>query len=453
VSVACKAACVGFSAELPATNTNAKNSTLDKHNMKHLFLFLFLSLFATFLYSQEDPYLKQAREILRDVPLVDGHNDLAWQLRDKFKNHLNQVDLNNTKKFDPPFHTDIPRLRSGMVGGQFWSVYVPVELKGSDAVQAVLEQIDVVHRFVEKYPESFELAYTSEDIQRIHKKAKVASLIGIEGGHSINNSLAVLRELFRAGARYMTLTHWNNTQWADAATADPQHNGLSPFGEHVVKEMNRLGMLVDLSHVSAQTMNRVLDVAAAPVLFSHSSALAISAHPRNVPDAVLKRLEANGGVVMVNYAPGFVSEDYRKYSAELEGAKARIKDLYLGNPVETKSQTEAWQKDNPAPKVTLQQVADHIDYIRKIAGIDHIGIGSDLDGITSTPVGLEDVSTYPALLAELLRRGYSKEDVKKIAGLNVLRVMKKVGEVAVELQKTTQPDDSLIEEVDTPTVK
>jgi len=416
--------------------------------MKHLFLLLFL-LFATFLYSQEDAYLNQAREILREVPLIDGHNDLPWQIRDKFKNHLNQVDLNNTTKLNPPFHTDIPRLKTGMVGGQFWSVYVPVELKGADAVQAVLEQIDVVHRFVAKYSESFELAYTAEDIQRIHKKGKVASLMGIEGGHSINNSLAALRELFRAGARYMTLTHWNNTQWADAATADPQHNGLSPFGEHVVKEMNRLGMLIDLSHVAAQTMNRVLDITAAPVIFSHSSARAICAHPRNVPDDVLKRLESNGGVVMVNYAPGFVSEEYRKYSAEEEAAKARIKDLYLGNPEGTKAQTEAWQKENPGPEVTLQQVADHIDYIRKTAGIDYVGIGSDLDGITKTPVGLEDVSTYPALMAELLKRGYSKEDVKKVAGLNVLRVMKRVEEVAAGLQKTTQPDDALIEEVDT----
>jgi membrane dipeptidase len=422
--------------------------------MKNLILafVMILSAIPT-LFAQDDAYLKQAREVLREVPLIDGHNDLPWAIREKFKNHLGQVDLNDTKKLDPPFQTDIPRLRSGMVGGQFWSVYVPVEMKGADPVQAVLEQIDIVHRFVAKYPEAFELAYTAADIERIHKKGKVASLMGIEGGHSINNSLAVLRELFRAGCRYMTLTHWSNTAWADAATADPEHKGLTVFGEHVVKEMNRLGMLVDLSHVSAQTMNRVLDVTSAPIIFSHSSARAISAHPRNVPDDVLKRLKDNGGVVLVNFAPAFVSEDVRKHSAEEEAAKARFKDLYIGNPEETKAQTEAWEKANPSPKVTLQQLADHIDYIKKTAGIDHLGIGSDLDGIKTTPVGLEDVSKYPDLLAELFKRGYTKEEVKKIAGLNVLRVMKKVEEVAAQLQKTTQPDDSLIDEVDKPAAK
>jgi membrane dipeptidase len=401
----------------------------------------------------EDRYLKEAREILREVPLIDGHNDLAWQLRDKFKNHLDRVDLMDTKKLDPPFHTDIPRLRSGMVGSQFWSVYVPVEMKGADAVQAVFEQIDIVHRFVQKYPNDFEMAYTATDVERIHKNHKVASLIGVEGGHSINNSLAVLRELYKAGARYMTLTHWSNTAWADAATADPEHQGLTPFGEDVVKEMNRLGMLVDLSHVSDKTMSKVLDITRSPVIFSHSSARAISAHPRNVPDDILKRLPSNGGVVMVNYAPSFVSEEHRIYDAAEEAEKARLKTLDIGHPERLKAETEAWEKAHPAPQVTLQQLADHIDHIRKIAGIDHVGIGSDLDGIKSTPVGLEDVSTYPALIAELLRRGYSKEDVKKVAGLNALRIMRKNEQIAAQLEKEAKPIDALINEVDKPEEK
>jgi membrane dipeptidase len=424
--------------------------------MKHFFLAIVVLCalaIASFAAGQEDRFLKQAKEILREVPLIDGHNDLPWQIRDKFKSHMQEVDLMDTTKLDPPFHTDIPRLKSGMVGGQFWSVYVPVETKGANAVHDVLEQIDIVHRFVDKYPNDFEMAYTAADVQRIHKKGKVASLIGIEGGHCMNNSLAVLRELFRSGARYMTLTHWSNTDWADAATSDPKHKGLTAFGELVIKEMNRLGMLVDLSHVSAQTMNEVLDITRSPVIFSHSSARAISAHPRNVPDDVLKRLSSNGGVVMVNYAPSFVSEEFRKWNAAEEAEKARLKDLFIGNPEEIKLQTENWQRANPKPQVTLQQLADHIDHIRKTAGIDHVGLGADLDGITDTPVGLKDVSAYPALMAELLRRGYTKEEVKKVAGLNVLRVMKKTEQVAATLQKEVGPEDRKIEEVDkvTPT--
>jgi len=420
--------------------------------MKHFLLAIVVLCalcIAGFTAEQEDRFLKQAKEILREVPLIDGHNDLPWQIREKFKNHMQEVDLMDTTKLDPPFHTDIPRLKTGMVGGQFWSVYVPVERKGADAVHDVLEQIDIVYLFVEKYPKDFEMAYTAADIQRIHKKGKVASLIGIEGGHCINNSLGVLRQLFRSGARYMTLTHWSGTDWADAATADPKHNGLTPFGELVIKEMNRLGMLVDLSHVSAQTMNKVLDIARSPVIFSHSSARAISGHPRNVPDDILKRLPSNGGVVMVNYALLFVSEEHRKWNSTEEAEKARLKDLFIGNPEEIKLQTENWQKANPKPQVTLQQLADHIDHIRKTAGIDHVGLGADLDGITETPVGLKDVSAYPALMAELLRRGYTKEEVKKVAGLNVLRVMKKTEQNAAILQQEVAPQDRKIEEVDT----
>ncbi len=421
--------------------------------MKHFLCALLLCALtlAVFAAEQEDPLLKQAREILREVPLIDGHNDLPWQIREKFKNRMQQVDLMDTTKLEPPFHTDIPRLKKGLVGGQFWSVYVPVDRKGADAVQDVMEQIDIVYLYVQKYPKDFEMAYTAADVQRIHKAGKVASLIGMEGGHCINNSLGVLRQLFRSGARYMTLTHWSSTDWADAATTDPKHNGLTLFGELVVKEMNRLGMLVDLSHVSAQTMNEVLDLTRAPVIFSHSSARAISGHPRNVPDDVLKRLPSNGGVVMVNYALSFVSEEYRKWGAAEEAEKARLKDLFIGNPEEIKLQTENWRKANPKPQVSLQQLADHIDHIRKVAGIDHVGIGADLDGISETPVGLQDVSTYPALIAELLKRGYSKEEAKKVAGLNVLRVMKKTEQIAAALQKEVVPEDRKIEELDAPT--
>ena len=399
--------------------------------------------------TQQDALLQQAREILRQTPLIDGHNDLPWAIREKFKSQFAQLDLYNTKKLEPPFHTDIPRLRAGMVGGQFWSVYVPVDRKGADAVHDVLEQIDIVLRFVEKHPEAFQMAFTANDIEQIHKNRKVASLIGVEGGHCINNSLAVMRQLFRSGARYMTLTHWSGTDWADAATSAPRHGGLTKFGELVVKEMNRLGMLVDLSHVSAETMNDVLDVTRTPVIFSHSSARALSPHPRNVPDDVLKRLAKNGGVVMVNYALSFVSDEYYKHDVEEEAEKARIKARNLGkSEEEIKRLTDEWIKANAGPGVTLQQLADHIDHIRKVAGIDFVGIGSDLDGISKTPVGLEDVSTYPALLAELLKRGYTKEEVRKVAGLNVLRVMKRAEQIAAQMQKEMQPEDRKIEDVD-----
>jgi membrane dipeptidase len=396
----------------------------------------------------DEALLKQVKEVLKKTPLIDGHNDLPWKFHEKFKNHVGQADLNDTTKMDPPLHTDIPRLRAGMVGGQFWSVYVPVDLPGAEAIRSVLEQIDVVDRYVQRYPEAFELAYTASDIERIHAKGKVASLMGIEGGHCIDNSLAVLRQLYVCGARYMTLTHWSDTDWADAATDDPKHNGLTPFGEQVVKEMNRIGMLVDISHVAAVTMNKVLDVTQAPVIFSHSSVRAISGHPRNVPDDVLKRLSANGGVVMVNFAPSFVSEEVRQYNANLDAEEARLKAINIGNPDALKEQLEAWKQKNPSPHATLSQVADHIDYMRKVAGIDHIGIGSDFDGIETTPVGLEDVSKYPDLFVELMKRGYTKDEIAKIAGANVLRAMKTVESVAAKLQKESAASDVLIDEID-----
>ena len=399
-----------------------------------------------------DPALvERARKLLDEVPLVDGHNDLAWEYRKRVKNHLDKIDLRgDTSKLDPPMHTDIPRLRRGGVGGQFWSVYVPVEIAGADAVQATLEQIDDVHRLAERYPDTFEIARTADDVVRIHKGGRIASLIGMEGGHSLHNSLAALRQLYEAGARYMTITHSKNTDWADSATDAPQHGGLTRFGEEVVREMNRLGMLVDLSHVSPETMKKALAVAAAPVIFSHSSARALVDHPRNVPDDVLRLLPRNGGLVMVTFVPSFVSEEVRAWNAQEDAEEARLKALYPGDPERVKRELDGWRQQRPAPRASLEQVADHVEHVRQVAGIDHVGIGSDFDGITSVPLGLEGVGDYPALFAELLRRGWTDEEIKKLAGLNALRVFREAERVAQRLKKERPASDALIEELDGP---
>lgn len=378
-------------------------------------------------------------KILKEVPLIDGHNDLPWQYRERVQNQMSKLDIRQDQsKLEKPLHTDIPRLRQGRLGAQFWSVYVPASLKGADAVQATMEQIDVVHRLNALYPDTFALALTADDVTRIHKSGKIASLIGMEGGHSINNSLAVLRQFYDAGARYMTLTHSLNNDWADAATDDPKHNGLTDFGRKVVGEMNRLGMLVDLSHVSPKTMHDTLDITAAPVIFSHSSARAVTGHQRNVPDDVLQRLKQNGGVVMVTWVPSFVSEKLRVWGSLRDAESARLKSIYDGEPQNVKSGMEAWEKANPRPVATLNDVADHIDHVIKVAGEDHVGIGGDLDGIGTTPVGLESVATYPKLFEELLRRGHSEARLKKLAGTNVLRVMKQAEAAAARLQKERQ---------------
>ncbi len=389
--------------------------------------------------------------ILREVPLIDGHNDLPYQYEERAKDHLAQIDIRKDQsKLTPPLHTDIGRLRQGRIGGQFWSVYIPTTLKGADAVRAVIEQIDVVHRLDEMYPETFELARTAGDVVRIHRSGKIASLIGIEGGHSIANSLAVLRQLYALGARYMTITHSDNDDWADSATADPVHNGLTPFGRQVIAEMNRLGMLVDLSHVAPKTMNDILDITAAPVIFSHSSARALTDHARNVPDDVLRRVKENDGVVMVSWVPGFSSEKVRLRDAARDAEEARLKALYRGQPEKVKTMLAQWETANPAPRATVTDVADHIDHVVQIAGAAHAGLGADLDGITSTPEGLESVAGYPTLFAELIRRGYTDEQLEGIAGLNVLRVMRKTEAVAARLQKEKPPSDVRIEEVDKP---
>ena len=390
-------------------------------------------------------------KILTEAPLVDGHNDVPEQFRERVKDHLERLDLaSDTSTLDPPMHTDIPRLRKGHVGGQFWSVYVPTTLERAAAVQVLFEQIDVVHRMTERYPETFTMAYTAADVERIFRSGRIACLIGMEGGHSIGNSLAVLRVAYACGARYLTLTHWIDTDWADAATDKARHGGLTKFGREVVREMNRLGMLVDLSHVSDKTMLDALEVSEASVIFSHSSARALCNHVRNVPDEILRKVAAKGGIVMVNFAPGFVSEEGRVWDQQAFPEYDRLEALYPKDRQKAKTEFAAWKAAHPAPRVTLAQVADHIDHVRAVAGIDHVGLGSDFDGISRTPVGLEDVSKYPALLAELLRRGYSADDVKKVAGANILRVMREVERTAERIRKTRLPSEALIEELDIP---
>ncbi|HEX8232955.1 MAG TPA: dipeptidase [Caulobacteraceae bacterium] len=398
-----------------------------------------------------DPQLARVRQILKTTPLIDGHNDLPWEIRERGKAKVSAIDLrSDTRRLTPPMHTDIARLRAGQVGGQFWSVYVPADVKGADAVQMTLEQMDIVRRLAARYPETLELAFTADDIVRIYKAGKVASLMGMEGGHSINNSLAVLREMHVAGARYMTLTHFANNDWGDSATDAPRHGGLTRFGEEVVREMNRLGMLVDLSHVSEETMIDALRVTQAPVIFSHSSARALNGHARNVPDSVLRLMPRNGGVVMVNYYPGFVSEDLRQWTATRAAEEARLKSLNPGNPAAVTAGLKAWDGAHAEPRATLAQVADHIEHVRKVAGADHVGLGSDFDGIPSTPEGLSGVDTYPVLLAELMRRGWSEADIRKLAGENLLRAMRAAEATARRLQRQAPASEAALGELHAP---
>lgn len=391
-----------------------------------------------------DQYLSQARALMREVPLIDGHNDLPWAVRTAFGFSLDSANL---AQGQPRLMTDIPRLKAGLVGGQFWSIYSPSAFEGRGAARAGLEQVDLVYRLVEKYPEHFELARTADDVVRIHRAGKVASLMGLEGGHMIENSLAVLRTFYRLGVRYLTLTHSRNTAWADAATDSMVHRGLTPFGEEVIREMNRLGMMVDLSHVSDSTMWDALRVTQAPVIFSHSSPRTNTPHPRNVPDDVLRAVAQNGGVVMVNYVASFIYrpawEQSQAQQAYRRGLQERGRDSAA-----IRDSMRVWLAAHPVPRPDLAVVADLIEHVRDVAGVDHVGIGSDLDGIEETPVGLEDVSTFPALIAELLRRGWKPDDAKKVIGLNVLRVMRQVEAVAARLQRERGPSLAQIEILD-----
>lgn len=370
----------------------------------------------------DDPHLATAYRVLSTTPLIDGHNDLPWVIRnyDEAPRDVEAYDLRTRT----PGHTDLERLRQGRVGGQFWSVYVPYGAVEEGAARVQLEQIDIAHRIIQRYPDALELALTADDVVRIFEAGRIASMLGMEGGHAIENSLGALRSFYDLGARYMTLTHSANLDWADSCCEDPELGGLSRFGEEVVREMNRLGMLVDLSHVSPETMNDVLDIAEAPVIFSHSSARGVTDHVRNVPDQVLRRLPENGGVVMVTFVTSFVNEDVQRWAA-----------------------TPPDQRTGPAPRATLGDVADHIEHVRAVAGIDHVGIGSDYDGATM-PEGLEDVSTFPALFAELSRRGWSESDLRKLAGENVLRAWRRAEAVAERLRAERSPSTATIGELD-----
>ncbi|MHC4416600.1 MAG: dipeptidase [Planctomycetota bacterium] len=395
----------------------------------------------------------RARGLLERVPLIDGHNDTPWQYRKRVDLHLDRLDFaGDLTTLDPPMQTDLARLREGGVGAQFWSVYIPIPERGGRPgdTRTVIEQIDFVKRLVARYPDDLELAYTADDIVRIHRAGRIASLVGMEGGHSIENSLAVLRATYGLGARYMTLAHSRNTAWCDSATDEPVHDGLSEFGREVVREMNRLGMLVDLSHVSPATMRDALEVSRVPVIFSHSSAFAVCGHVRNVPDDILVRLRSNGGVVMITFLGFYVSEPLRLYGERRGEERARLAELHGDDREALARDLAVWDQANPRPAATVEQVADHIDHVRELVGIDHIGIGGDFDGTSSLPVGLEDVSKYPNLVVELLRRGYRDEDVEKILGLNVLRVMRKVERVAARLRKESDPSDALLSELDRP---
>jgi membrane dipeptidase len=374
----------------------------------------------------------QARidRILKATPLIDGHNDLAEQLRENYAGKTDGL-ASGTDTWKKPLMTDMARLHQGRVGGQFWSVFIPAEVEGDRAIRNTIEEIDIVKRFIAAYPRDLGQAFTADDVVRIHKAGKVASMMGVEGGHQMGHSFAALRQYYALGARYMTLTHFKTTDWADSATDVPKHGGLTDYGKRVVHEMNRIGMLVDLSHVSEGTMNAALDVSKAPVIFSHSSAQAIDGHPRNVSDAVLRRLAQNGGVVMVNFAPDYVNEAIWKWSADRDAEKARVARMLTGHPqAEIDMALDAWVKAHPEPVATVAQVADHVEHVAKVAGYDHVGIGGDLDGIPGTPTGLTGVQDYPNLFAELIRRGWSDENLAKLAGGNILRVLRQAEAVS-----------------------
>jgi membrane dipeptidase len=387
---------------------------------------------------------ERVQRVLAQTPLIDGHNDLPWEIRTRFGGDFTRIDLEKPTKDLPvtddgaPLMTDIPRLKAGGVGGQFWSVWVDPAISGAQVVQATLEQIDLVKNMCARYPE-LGMAYSAADVMRLHHEHRIACLLGVEGGHQINNSLSVLRSYYDAGVRYMTLTHSNNTDWADSATDAPKSHGLTPAGETVVREMNRIGMLVDLSHVSEATMRAALKVARAPVIYSHSSARALTDHPRNVPDDVLRLVAQNGGVVMVNFFPGYISEARRKWDAEYAAEHARLNSppfggLYIGQPEQAAKALADWERTHPKPRVTIADVAAHIEHVHSVAGADHVGLGSDFDGIPEAPEGLDGVDKYPALLEELARRGWSDADLAKLAGGNVLRVLAQAQAVSEKLK-------------------
>jgi membrane dipeptidase len=392
-----------------------------------------------------DAALAHARALLRSTLLIDGHNDLPWEIR-RAEGHPLDVAAYDLRARSPK-HTDLERLKQGQVAAQFWSIYIDGEMRDSGYARVQLEQFDIARRMIARYPDRLAFALTADDIDRAVKRGRIASLLGMEGGHAIENSLGVLRSYYALGARYMTLTHNVTLDWADAALDTARHQGLTEFGREVVREMNRLGMLVDLSHVSPGVMSDALDVSEAPVIFSHSAARALVDHPRNVPDSILGRLAKNGGVVMVTFVPQFVSTEFKGWEDTADSARKAIRTA-VPDTAESRRQYDQWEAAHSPPSATLAQVADHIDHVRQVAGVDHVGIGSDFDGIDHVPVGLEDVSHFPDLFAELIRRGWSDADLKKLAGQNLLRVLRQAEATAARLQREREPSTKTIEQLD-----
>jgi membrane dipeptidase len=411
-----------------------------------------IALFSAPAAAQKSPEAV-AEAALKKAPVFDGHNDVPWALRERADNVINNFDFEDTSHTAKPdatppeiaMHTDLIRLRKGHVGAQFWSVYVPSNPNEQQAVQQTIEQIDVMKRLVARYPNDLALAANSAELEKAMKAGKIAGMLGMEGGQSIGSSLAVLRQMYDLGARYMTLTHSKNLSWADSATDAPAHDGLTDFGRQVVREMNRIGMIVDLSHVSEATMKDALETSKAPVMFSHSGVRAVNPHPRNVPDSVLPAVKANGGIVMIVLLPTFLDADVRAQGLARTAEAARLKAMYPGDPAAADAALKSWDAAHPAPTTSIAKVADHIDHLKKTIGVDHIGLGGDYDGMDSAPVGMEDVSGYPALFTELARRGYSQAELEKIASGNMLRVLKAVEAYAAS--KKGQPP------VETPVAK
>lgn len=411
-----------------------------------LFMITALLLASTSLHAQQPIDAKiQARidRILKKTPLIDGHNDIAEQLQENHGFRIDNLAGGTDKWPTDPLMTDMARLHAGRVGGQFWSVYIDGTYTGDEAIRRTIDQIDIVDRMIAAYPNDLERALTADDVVRIHKQGKVASMIGIEGGRQIGGDLAALRQFYRLGARYMTLTHNQTTEWADSATDEPKYDGLSPFGVKVVAEMNRLGMIVDLSHVSPAAMRDAIEATRAPVMFSHSSASALNPHPRNVPDEILRLLPANGGVVMVNFVPPFLSKDVWEWSARQSAEEARLESLNRASPAAVEAGLKAWESANPRPNTDVRNVADHIEHIAKIAGHDHVGLGGDFDGIPFTPTGLTGVETYPLIFAELISRGWSDENLAKLAGGNILTALRRAEAVAASMKDVPAALDKL----------
>jgi membrane dipeptidase len=405
--------------------------------LRNLFLLgAALSLMPAIAFAQPIDPKVQARidRILKRTPLIDGHNDIAEQLAENYSHSIAGLASGTEGRQPKPLMTDMARLHRGRVGGQFWSVYIDGTITGDAAIRTTLEQIDVVRRMIEAYPNDLEQAFTAADIVRIHRKGKVASMIGVEGGRQMGGSLAALRQFYNLGARYMTLTHNQTTEWADSGTDQPKYDGLSPFGVEVVREMNRLGMLVDLSHTSPATMRDAIAASKAPVIFSHSDVYALNPHPRSVPDDILRLLPANGGVIMITFVPTFLDAEHWSWSRERSAEEARLKSLYSFSKERQEAGIKAWEAAHPRPQVAVADVAEHIEHAAKIAGYDHVGIGGDLDGIDVTVDGLDGVEDYPNLFAELIRRGWSDANLAKLAGGNILRVLRRAEAVAASLK-------------------